>query len=122
MGRIATPSEILDAMSGKKSDFSEYYTDTNQTIIRGVVLNEPLIIDNISCETRVSFVDCTFRAYTHIRGGTFSGLSVSGGTIRNPFMVYGGTFNVSVEFSEVDASSMEHDVHCSLGLVGGEFN
>jgi hypothetical protein len=81
-----------------------------------------LIIDNVTCERLISFVDCHLNATIHINSGTFNGLSISGGLITKPLIVYGGTFNRSFELSEIDALDMEKDFFVSIGLLGGNFN
>jgi hypothetical protein len=109
-------------MSGKETSFAEYHPDTNQRIIRGIVLKEDLIIDGHAFQTAISFVDCHFYGRILVRGGTFSGFDVSGGRLAQPLIVSGGVFENSFVLAEIDALPMTHDVSPSVVLAGGQFN
>src|SRR5436190_10304181 len=119
---IVDSDSLLRAMSGERFPFAEYYSDSRQTIIRRITLREPLVIENLECQTDLAFVSCYFEQSVYIRSGTFKGFSISGGRITHPLMIYGGTFNGKFVLDQVDAEDMAAENFISIGLWGGEFN
>jgi hypothetical protein len=117
-----SPSEILTAMSGATTRFSQFYSENNHLIIRGIHLSEALVIDTLNCQTDISFVDCAIFAPIHINGGTYEGLEFDRCHIAAPLVVYGGTFNGPFRLEEINALHMERAHYVSVGFRGGEFN
>ena len=74
--------------------------DPDRTTIRGITLREPLVIENIDCQTDLVFVSCYFEETVYIRSGTFKKFSISGGRITHPFMIDGERFNGKSELDQ----------------------
>lgn len=119
---IVDSDSILSALRGGNVQFPWLHVDPDQTTIRGITLREPLVIEKIDCQTDLVFVSCYFEETVYIRSGTFKKISISGGRITHPFMIYGGTFKGKFELDQVDAENMESDNFISVGFWGGEFN
>jgi len=119
---LVPPKDVLDAMMGKKTGFSEYYQKEDRIVIRKIAIREELVIEGLTCRSGVSFVDCDFYARVLIRGGEFAEFDISGGRIIYPLIVSGGTFNQNFSLSEVDALNMKEKIFHSLILSGGQFN
>src|SRR5215211_132082 len=108
-------------MSRREKRFSEYCPDTNLIVISNIVLKKELVIDDLTCRAKVSFVGCSLYGRIHIRGGTFNDFSIRGVSMTNTLIVDGGTFNGNFVLDEIDARDVNNEFVGSVNLRGGEF-
>src|SRR5688572_2648652 len=68
---IVDADSILRALRGENVPFLWHHPEHDRTTIRGITLREPLVIENLECQTDLVFVNCYFEETVYIRSGTF---------------------------------------------------